>query len=302
MRVFITILLLFNSIFAAEFLGEIKTNYPVTNLLLKYKNLYISTDSGEVLVYDVEQNKTIKTINLPQISSYFETKSPKVFSTDALNNKILILSEDDYYKRAIYIYENGALTKIKLDNESVKKALFINENLIVYASLSSEISFFDLNKKKVIFEYKFSTSSLGDIEIVDDILIVGCESGEIYKFSLNENRVLDTILAHKDNIYDLYMNCKDEFISGSADKNAVFYKDGNLKSFQANFLVYAVGLSDKYLAFMSDENSDILVLDKSFNRVDFIKTEQSTLNAIIIYKGLIFSSAYEKNIKIWRIE
>ncbi len=250
----------------------------------------------------MEQNQTIKTINLPQISSYFEIKLPKVFSTDAFNDKILILSEDDYYKRAIYIYENGALNKIKLDNESVKKALFINENLMVYASLSSEISFFDLNKKKVIFEYKFSTSSLGDIEIVDDILIVGCESGEIYKFSLNENRVLDTILAHKDNIYDLYMNCKDEFISGSADKNAVFYKDGNLKSFQANFLVYAVGLSDKYLAFMSDENSDILVLDKSFKRVDFIKTKQSTLNAIIIYKDLIFSSAYEKNIKIWRIK
>lgn len=302
MRVFITILLLFNSIFAAEFLGEIKTNYPITNLLLKDKNLYISTDNGEVLVYDVEQNQTIKTINLPQISSYFEIKLPKVFSIDAFNDKILILSEDDYYKRAIYIYENGALNKIKLDNESVKKALFINENLMVYASLSSEISFFDLNKKKVIFEYKFSTSSLGDIEIVDDILIVGCESGEIYKFSLNENRVLDTILAHKDNIYDLYMNCKDEFISGSADKNAVFYKDGNLKSFQANFLVYAVGLSDKYLAFMSDENSDILVLDKSFKRVDFIKTKQSTLNAIIIYKDLIFSSAYEKNIKIWRIK
>ena len=292
MRVFITILLLFKFIFAAEFLGEIKTNYPVTNLILKDKNLYISTDSGEVLVYDVEQNKTIKTINLPQISSYFETKSPKVFSTDAFDDKILILSEDDYYKRAIFT----------LDNETVKKALFINENLIVYASLSSEISFFDLNKKEVIFEYKFSTSSLGDIEILDDILIVGCESGEIYKFSLDENRVLDTILAHKDNIYDLYMNCKDEFISGSADKNAVFYKDGNLKSFQANFLVYAVGLSDKYLAFMSDENSDILVLDKSFNRVDFIKTEQSTLNAIIFYKDLIFSSAYEKNIKIWRIE
>ena len=302
MRVFIAILLLLKFVFAAEFLGEIKTDYPVTNLTLKDKNLYISTDSGEVLVYDVEQNQTIKTINLPQISSYCETKLPKVFSTDEFDDKILILSEDDYYKRAIYIYENGTLNKIKLDNESVKKALFINENLIVYASLSSEISFFDLNKKKIIFEYKFSTSSLGDIEIVDDILIVGCESGEIYKFSLNENIVLDTILAHKDNIYDLYMNCKDEFISGSADKNAVFYKDGNLKSFQANFLVYAVGLSDKYLAFMSDENSDILVLDKSFKRVDFIKTEQSTLNAIIIYKGLIFSSAYEKNIKIWRIK
>lgn len=302
MRVFIAILFLLKFVFAAEFLGEIKTDYPVTNLILKDKNLYISTDNGEVLVYDVEQNQTIKTINLPQISSYFEIKLPKVFSTDAFDDKILILSEDDYYKRAIYIYENGTLNKIKLDNESVKKALFINENLIVYASLSSEISFFDLNKKEVVFEYKFSTSSLGDIEIVDDILIVGCESGEIYKFSLNENRVLDTILAHKDNIYDLYMNCKDEFISGSADKNAVFYKDGNLKSFQANFLVYAVGLSDKYLAFMSDENSDILVLDKSFNRVDFIETEQSTINAIIIYKDLIFSSAYEKNIKIWRIE
>lgn len=302
MRVFITILLLFKFIFAAEFLGEIKTNYPVTNLLLKDKNLYISTDSGEVLVYDVEQSKTIKTINLPQISSYFETKSPKVFSTDAFGDKILILSEDDYYKRAIFIYENGALNKIKLDNESVKKALFINENLIVYASLSSEISFFDLNKKEVTFEYKFSTSSLGDIEILDDILIVGCESGEIYKFSLDENRVLDTILAHKDNIYDLYINGKDEFISGSADKNAVFYKDGNLKSFQTKFLVYAVGMSEKYLAFMSDENSDISVFNKSFKRIDFIKTNQSTLNAIIIYKELIFSSAYEKNVKIWGIE
>ena len=115
MRVFITILLLFKFIFAAEFLGEIKTNYPVTNLILNDKNLYISTDSGEVLVYDVEQNKTIKTINLPQISSYFETKSPKVFSTDALNDKILILSEDDYYKRAIYIVENGTRNQIKLD-------------------------------------------------------------------------------------------------------------------------------------------------------------------------------------------
>lgn len=302
MRVFVLLFLIFKFAFCAELLGEIKTNYAVTNMNLKGDNLYISTDGGEVLVYDLEQNKTIKTLKLSEISSYFETKLPKIFSADALNDKILILSEDDFYKRAIFIYENDEFKKFPLSNESVKKALFINKNLVVYASLSSEITFFDLNKKEIVFEYKFSTSSLSDIEIFDDILIAGCESGEIYKFSSKEKKVLDTIPAHKDNIYDVQIFSQNEFISGSADKNAIYYNDEKMQSLKSNFLVYAVGLSNDYLAFMSDENSDISVFNKSLKKIDFIKTNQSTLNGIIIYEDIIFSSAYEKNVKIWRIK
>ena len=267
--------------------------------------LYISTDGGEVQVVNLGSFKNEKFIALPDTESFFATQKAKVFNTDEINSKILILANGNLGKKILYIYENKKLKSIELKNESIKKAKFIDEKTVALASLSNEIYFYDLDEKKVTSSYKFSTSALSDFEILGQNIIVSCEGGLIFIYSIKDSAVIKTINAHKDNIYDIQVADNGSIISGSTDRKAGIYKNDTLNLIESEFLVYAVGIdkSGKKAAFMNSEDSKVVVIDtKTLNKTDEIKTSQGILNGIIFYNDFIMTSSYEKDIKIWRVK
>ncbi|CZE51178.1 WD40 repeat domain-containing protein [Campylobacter geochelonis] len=307
MRVLICFFASLSLLFSAELLNVIETNSNVMNINLKKNLLYISTDGGEMQIYDLDSNQFSKSLTIPTIKTYFsDEQKAKIFSTDELNGVMAMLGEGDYGKKVLFIYKDEKLKSLNLENQSIKKALFIDDKTMVFASLSNEIYFYDLETKSVTYSHKFSTSALNDMEISLDkkIIALGCESGKVYLFDVKAKKISKTLDLHKDNIYDVAISQNGVVVSGSADKNAGLVANEKAKMLNATFLVYAVGVSQDgtKAAFMSDENSDITIFNtQNLSTIDVVKTEQSTINGILFYKNnMLISSAYEKDIKIWR--
>ncbi|PSM52061.1 nitrate reductase accessory protein [Campylobacter blaseri] len=310
MKLIIFILMLTTFLYPNEskLLHTVHTKHNVMDIKLNKDILFIATDGGEALIYDISKNKTLKTIKIDKIKTYFDTQNAKIFNIDKLNSKVLMLSEGDFGSKVlhIYSYSDDKLTSTSLENEAIKKALFIDENRVLLVSLSSEIYIYDLDKKEITETYKITTSALGDVELLskNGLVVMGCESGKIYIFSIDEKKLLKTIDMHKDNIYDIEISKNKTIVSGSADKFVGIFVNDKKEHMKSSFLVYAVGVSadGKKGAFMSDIDSKITIFDTSaLKTISKIDTKQSTISGIIFYKDdKIISFAYENDIKIWR--
>lgn len=314
MRILSAILFVLNLALALE-INEpykvIEANANVISSSLINDKLYLGTDSGEVNIYDIANERFLEPIILPKVKTHFsDDEFAKVFSIDELDGVLMVLSETSYGKRLLHIYEmvDGKRVESKtlnLDNESIKKAMFLNANTAIIGSLSNEIYFINLQTQEVEFSKKFSIASLSDFELNKDRsrVVVGCESGIVYVFSVKERKILNELGFHKDNIYDLaYQN--DTIITGGVDRQVGLFDGANLTNIKSNFLVYAVGLNanGKIAAFMSDELSDVDVFDVDSRQIFArLKTAQSTINAIhFINDSSLISVGYEKRVKFWR--
>lgn len=293
--------------FGAQKINELNLAYDVTNINLKGENLLISTDGGKFYIYNVKDGNFTTQISLPNVKTYYDdAQKAKIFNADEINRKILILSQGDFGKKQLFILQRGVLSSLNLKSESIKKALFIDENTVVLASIGNEISFLDLDKNEITFSYKFSTSSLSDIELNTDrsYIVAGCESGIIYLFDIKMKKVITSFDVHKDNIYDVAIADNDTIVSASADRNMAIIAQNQTKLIPSKFLVYAAGISadGKFAAFMSSEDSDVTIINTNSQRkLTTLKTKQSTINGLIfVSDDTLISSAYEKKIYFWR--
>lgn len=82
------------------------------------------------------------------------------------------------------------------------------------------------------------------MEILDDLIIASCEGGLIFFYDIGKKWALNTIFAHKDNIYDIEVAKNGVIISGSTDRKVGIYKNDNLEKIDSIFLVYKVGIND----------------------------------------------------------
>ncbi|QKF64898.1 WD40 repeat domain-containing protein [Campylobacter corcagiensis] len=303
MRNILVFLLFFSLSFSANLVDTVETKHNVLGLNLKDNLLIISTDGGELIVHNMESNSTLIELELKYIETFFgDFVRPRVLSGDIIGKKVMMLGESDFGKKALYFYENDKIEKQELKYEGIKKALFLDENLIVLASMSNEIYFYDINKAKVVSQKKFSTASLSDMEVKNGLIFVGCESGIVYVYDITNDDT--TILPlHKDNIYDIEISDNFNIISGGVDKHAVLYVNSKRRIFESEFLVYAVGLNSNgsKAAIMSSEDSDVVVFNTdNLDIISQFNTGQSILNGVKFYgSNLLITSAYEKNIKIW---
>jgi len=206
----------------------------------------------------------------------------------------------------LYLRENGEMKSIKLANQAIKKALFLDDEHIVLASISNEIYFLNLKSGEIYENFKISIAMLSDMELSEDrkTLAIGCESGKVYLYNIKTKKMDQVLDIHTDNIYDIaYKN--NVLITGSTDRIAGIFSAGSLKKINTGFLVYGVGLSDdgKIAAYMSDEMSDVNLVDSvSLEKIAMLKTGQSTINSIVfIGDNEVVTSAYEKKILFWRV-
>ena len=286
---------------------QIEASANVLSTTLINGKLFVATDGGTVEIYNPKEDKFEEIIKIDDIKTYVsEHERPKILSVDELDGRTLILSEGDYATKVLYLRENGEMKSIKLANQAIKKALFLDDEHIVLASISNEIYFLNLKSGEIYENFKISIAMLSDMELSEDrnTLAIGCESGKVYLYNIKTKKMDQVLDIHTDNIYDIaYKN--NVLITGSTDRIAGIFSAGSLKKINTGFLVYGVGLSDdgKIAAYMSDEMSDVNLVDSvSLEKIAMLKTGQSTINSIVfIGDNEVVTSAYEKKILFWRV-
>ena len=311
MRALFFLFTLLNFIFAAQISApykEIEASANVLSTTLISGKLFIATDGGTVEIYDPKQSKFEEIIKMDDIKTYVsDHERPKILSIDELGGNILILSEGDYATKVLYLRENGQMKSINLTNQAIKKALFLDGEHAILASISNEIYFLNLKSGEIYEHFKISIAMLSDMEISEDrgTLAIACESGKVYFYNVRTKKMDRILDIHTDNIYDIaYKN--GVMISGGTDRIVGIFSAGSLKKINTGFLVYGVGLSTdgKIAAYMSDEMSDVNLVDSaSLENIAMLKTGQSTINSIVfISDNEVVTSAYEKKILFWRVK
>ncbi|HDZ5065963.1 TPA: WD40 repeat domain-containing protein [Campylobacter jejuni] len=264
---------------------ELKLNSNITALKLDKQNLYIGTDKGEILRYNIKDKSLKELLSLPKIKNYYDNNFAKIYNIDIFKNTLLILSEGDFGSKNLSFYRDNLQIK-KLEENSIRKVFFINEDTYLLISIGSEIELIDKNLKN-IKKFNFSHSSLNDAVLSEDKnkLVVGFESGEVELFDLKNWKMLKNYdKMHKDNIYQVdYKN--NIILSCGTDRRIGIVKNEEQNFLQKDFLIYACALSpDGELAVYSDNEAGI---SEVFSTSDF-KSIKTFSNENLMSEFIIF--------------
>jgi WD40 repeat protein len=290
----------------------LKTSAGSTDAVYLNGKLYVGTELGTVEIFDLHNKKKITEIKLPQILNFFEEYySPKVYSVDFINKKLLILAEDEEGFSSLFIYENNKLNKIitKKDRLIIKKAKFVSENQVILALLSDEIILFDLKTKKQIYRKQISTSPFSNFALSPDRkkIAVVTEGGVIYIVDTKNGNIIRKIEnTHVDKIFSIDYKDK-KIITGGRDRRVYVHnlEKGISIRFDADFFVYAVGLSPtgQKGAYQLNENADISIINLKTNKQIFSLKGYGTplIKLIFIDENSLISLEESPKIYFWRL-
>lgn len=245
------------------------------NYISTYKNsLYISTNSGEVEIYDLQTRKKKDSIKLPNITDLWgEVSAPRVFNTHTKDGKsLLIVSQDTADKSNLFIYSNDKLRKIDLGEKSgiIKNAFFVNDDEILLSISSFEIIRYNIARSEVVWSLKPKfleaiNEVFTDLRINGDLAISTTEGGSLYLIDLASGEVRRILKgANFDYIYMLG-TAKNVALTAGRDKICGVYNltNGDFKRIKTEFMIYAVAISgDSSRGAVSyNENGDILIFN-----------------------------------------
>ncbi len=292
---------------------QIDAGFPVKDMVLKNGFLYLGTNGGNLLVYDYENDKFVKKIQLPKIKDFMgESIDAKVFSVDFEDGRYLLLSDSGEGGYSdLWICEDNATKKIisAKDKDAIIKARFIDKDHILFGFLGDEVALYDLNKKKEVYRHQLSPSKFSDFALNEDrsMAAFGCESGEINIVNVKDGKIIKKLKGiNKDNVYKVDFKA-DVVVGAGQDRRASIYdlKTSKGDFIQANFLIYAAALSPgaKEAAFAMDEENDIFIYKlPSKENIAILKGQKSTLNTIVFKtQKILFSSSDDNTVNMWRL-
>ena len=268
-----------SALFGAD-LAQLNFTHKITakdsiNYISTHKNtLYISTNSGEVEIYDLQTRKRIDSIKLPNITDLWgEVSAPRVFNTHTKDGKsLVIVSQDTADKSNLFIHKNGKLQKIDLGEKSgiIKNAFFVSDDEILLSISSFEIIRYNVARGEVVWSLKPTfleaiNEVFTDLRVNGDLAISTTEGGTIYLIDLASGEVRRILKgANFDYIYMLG-TAKNVALTAGRDKICGVYNltNGDFKRIKAEFIIYAVAISgDSSRGAMSyNENGDILIFN-----------------------------------------
>lgn len=310
MKIFVSIFLLFCTLFGSNFTKFIKASGNVIDIVQDRGFIIIGTDNGFVQMYDINSTKLVKNIEFEKIKDFTGKKiGAKVYSVDKINDKILSVVQDEGFYRNLYIYQNEIGKKIisKNDKLMIKKAKFIDENTILIALLSNELILYDIEHKRQIYRVFLSHSQFSDFSLNDEKTKVACasESGEILIVDVKNAKVLKKLNKNVDNVYKVDFK-KDKIITAGQDRRAIVYTNDHFDRFDASFLIYACALSKSanLAAFSINQENDIAVYDLTLKqKIATLSGQKSTLNTILfIDENTLVSGSDDEFIMIWSLK
>ena len=284
----------------------------VNSFVVVDKKLYAANNMGSVDIFDIESNKIINQITLPPLVTSIDKLVPQnIISVDYLNNKVLIVSIGKNSYRNVWIYENYELKQIVDESKrlTIKKAVFINDERILFGTFGSEIILHDTKEKYNLYKSHVTQSTMGGIALNSDKskMIISYESGEIKLIDVASSNVLKTYDSQNvDNVYDVAYN-NDVIITAGQDRRVAVYRDGKKDyHIKSHFLVYAVGLSPSGNtgAYSSGDDQNIQLFD---TRTKFLKEiligHKSRINQICFASEKeLYSVGSRNTVFYWRLD
>ena len=294
MKYIFLIVMFFSSLYAQklvkpEYVYKISSGL-VTDVLTDKNKLYVSTDVGNVDIFDMKSKKEIKTIKLDKIKDFMgDDVSSKIFSLDMLNGTLLILSQDSGGYSRLHLLKDGKLRQIvsKEDRLNIIKAKFIDTKKVVIALISNDIISYSIDTKQKNWVTQASMSKFSSFALNNDrsLVAIADESGDVHVLSTKDGSKVKTLSGQNvDNIFGIAFR-GDTVLTGGQDRRAAVYnvKTGSGYHKSSNFFVYGVGLSPsgKIGAYSSDLKNDVtLFYTKTRDPIAKYKSNKAIVNSI----------------------
>ena len=298
--------------FAVQPLYSLKAQGSVTAMFIEGEILYAATDAGCIDVFNWQTKKPLNSITFPKIKDFMGDEiAPKVYSIDKWQNKILSVSQGVHGFRNVFTIEDGKtnlLINAETDKMMIKRAVFINKDQILIATLGNELMLFDLISRKFIYKKQLGTSVFSNIDLNDDrsqVAVVD-ESGIVHIINVkNGEKLKDLQGRNVDNIYQVKYNNHCILSAGQDRRASVYFSNSNISYYlESSFIIYSVGLSSdgNYGAFSYSENNYIKIFNTNTKaELALLKGQKSTLTQIeFINNDMIISSSEDQQIMIWK--
>jgi WD40 repeat protein len=284
----------------------------VNSFVVSGENLYAGNDMGTVDVFDIKTQKIINQITLPLLTTGINYLVPqKVISVDYLNGKILIVSIGENSYRNVWIYEKYELKQIVDESKklTIKKALFVNDERILFGTFGSEIILHDTQENYNLYKSHVTQSTMGGLVLNNDKskMVMSYESGEVRVIDVKSSHVEHIYSSQNvDNVYDIALN-NGVIITAGQDRRIAVYRDGQKDyHIKSHFLVYAVGLSPsgKTGAYSSGDEQNIQLFDTRTKVLgDTLVAHTSRINQIWFKNEKeIFSVGSRNTVFYWRLD
>ncbi len=306
-----------SALFGAD-LAQLNYTHKITakdsiNYISTYKNsLYISTNSGEVEIYDLQTRKKIDLIKLPNITDIWgESNAPRVFNTHTIDDKkILIVSQNSPDSSNLFISNGKNLTNINLGEKSgiIKNAFFVSDDEIVLSIRSFEIIRYNIARSEVVWSVKPNFEVFTDLQINGNFAISTTEGGTIYIIDLKSGEVKRILKgANFDYIYMLGV-AKNVALTAGRDKICGVYnlENGDFKRIKTEFIAYVSAISADSLrgAVSYNENGDILIFDtQSLAKIALLVGGNApTSQVLFVDKSKIIATFGNNEVLFWSLK
>lgn len=292
---------------------SLKASGGVTNLVLKENLLLASTTASSVDIFDIEKKELIKKIEIEKIKDFTnQAIDSKVYSTDIIDNKILILSQGQSGGRDIFIYENEKLENIisHKDRLFIAYAKFLDSQNIIYALLSNQIYIYNIKEKRILNELQISQSSFSHFVLNEkkDTLFVADESGIISQIDIKSFKKTKTFKGQNvDRVFQVDVK-KDRLLTAGQDRRVAIYNFGFSKPYylSTNFLIYtgALSPSSNKAAFCFDEQNSVAVFDTNSKEILYklINNRAILTNILFLNEDELFVASDDEHINFYNLK
>ena len=284
-----------------------------TDLVYAKERLYISSDSGDIDIFNIKTKKKLQSITLGKIKDFMgDTVDSKIFSLDLLNDTLLILSQDNGGYSRIHLYKNKKLTQIiSRDNMlNIIKAKFIDNHTVLLALISNDIISYDIYTKKRNWTIQASMSKFSDFALNNNKTLVAVtdESGDVHVLSTKDGKKEKRLTGENvDNVFSIEFK-GDTILTGGQDRRAAVYNLKNSSAYykMATFFIYGVGLSPsgKIGAYSYDMSNNVELFNTT-NRESLgkYKVTKKVINGIyFINEKEFFINSRSPNVGYYKIK
>ena len=271
-------------------------NGAVMDSVYQNNKIYASTNSGVVDILDMNTNKIIKEIKIPQIKDFMgDLIDNHVTSIDVIGDRLLIVAQAQHGKNEIFIYKDNLEKIISVEKKlSINKARFITKDKFIFVTLDSELYTYDMIQNKIIskldvrnedseFNSKFSDFCFNDDKTK---IALADESGIIKIVDLGQNKIIKMLKdGNLDNVFKVQWK-ENILITGGKDKKSILYNlnKNTKKIVNSDFFVYGVALSDnlKLGAYSIDPQNNVVVFEtNSLKKLYKLTGTNMTITSIV---------------------
>lgn len=293
------------------------TNGDVVDIKINNGIIYTATANSTIDIFkdNLDKKQKSTTIKVDNIKDYIgNIIGAKIYSVDAesSSNKVLFVAQISNGLRDIYIFENNKIIKVlELSYpEPVGKAMFIDNETIVFAVLSNELILYNLKTKKIINKVQINASSFSDFALSPNRGVVASanESGDISLFDSKTLTLIKTLKdVNKGNVYNVAISQSFVATAGQDRIGGLYnWHTGKSSKYHSQFLIYATAISDdeKYVAFSFTEDNEIAVFNTINGALEYLlQGRKSTINTIkFIGNNRVVSGGDDKNLLFWELK